>query len=236
MSASHDDQAKPETSTSGSAARLEQVLDKLDLETLSTTMLRSILSQAMDTLKIARRRVDEQQRQLEVLEKLSTTDMATGLLNLRGLHFALRRILARAKRDESGGALIVIALDGFKAINDNYGHLAGDSVLGHVSRFLSENVREGDVLARIGGDEFAVLMAGVGRRKADLRASAISDALNQLIVPWDGRAIQVRGSVGGACYGPNDDMESVYQQADEDMYPQKIDRTSIRQTGGKLDA
>ena len=63
-------------------------------------MLRSILSQTMDTLKIARRRVDEQQRQLEVLEKLSTTDMATGLLNLRGLHFALRRISPRQKGRE----------------------------------------------------------------------------------------------------------------------------------------
>ncbi|MEC7397369.1 MAG: hypothetical protein VX639_09495, partial [Pseudomonadota bacterium] len=85
MSASHDDQAKPETSASGSAARLEEVLDKLDLKTLSAPMLRFILSQTMDTLKVARRRVDEQQHQLEVLGKLSTTDMATGLLNVRGL-------------------------------------------------------------------------------------------------------------------------------------------------------
>ena len=236
MSTSNKGQTKPEASTSGSAARLEEVLDKLDLEKLAAPMLRRILSQTMCTLKIARRRVDEQQRQLEVMGKLSTTDMTTGLLNMRGLHLVLRRILARAKRNKSGGALIVIDLDGFKAINDIYGHLAGDNVLIHVSRFLVENVREGDVVARLGGDEFAILMPGVGRRDADLRAAAISDSLNRLIVPWDGRAISVRGSVGGACYGPNDDMYSIYERADEDMYRQKFNSLSIRPTGGKLDA
>ena len=106
----------------------------------------------------------------------------------------------------------------------------------HVSRFLVENVREGDVVARLGGDEFAILMPGVGRRDADLRAAAISDSLNRLIVPWDGRAISVRGSVGGACYGPNDDMDSIYKRADEDMYRQKFNSLSIRPTVGKLDA
>ena len=102
--------------------------------------------------------------------------------------------------------MIVIDLDGFKAINDTYGHLAGDSVLGHVSRFLSENVREGDVFAALAVTNSPSSCRALDAA-SDLRASAISDALNQLIVPWDGRAIQVRGSVGGACYGPNDDVE-----------------------------
>ncbi|MBO89606.1 MAG: hypothetical protein CMP14_08795 [Rickettsiales bacterium] len=236
MSTSNEDNTKSEASASGSAAKLEEVLNKLDLETLSAPMLRRILSQTMGTLKIARRRVDEQQRQLEFMGKLSTTDMATGLLNMRGLHLVLRRILARAKRNKSGGALIVIDLDGFKAINDIYGHLAGDNVLSHVSRFLVENVREGDVVARLGGDEFAILMPEIGCQTADRRAADISDALNKLIVPWDGRAITVRGSVGGACYGPNDEIDAIYKRADEDMYRQKSNSGSIRTAGGKLDA
>jgi diguanylate cyclase (GGDEF)-like protein len=236
MSASSHDKTIATTSPSGTTARLEEVLDKLDLETMSAPLLRTLLTQTMETLKVARRRVDEQERHLEILGRLSTTDTATGLLNMRGLHLVLRRVLARAKRDESGGALIVIDLDGFKAINDSYGHVAGDEVLASVARFLVSEVREGDEVARLGGDEFAVLMPGVGRREADQRADAISLKLNGLVVPWDGRAIQVRGSVGGACYGPDDNMDTVYRRADEEMYRQKSDRMSIRLAGGKHDA
>ena len=131
---------------------------------------------------------------------------------------------------------VSVAFDGFKAINDSYGHVAGDEVLASVARFLVSEVREGDEVARLGGDEFAVLMPGVGRREADQRTDAISLKLNSLVVPWDGRAIQVRGSVGGACYGPDDDLDTVYRRADEEMYRQKSDRMSIRLAGGKHDA
>lgn len=236
MSKATQDQTGESESPSGTAKRLEEVLDKLDLSTLSAPMLRTLLSQTMETLKVARRRVDEQQAHLEILSQLSTTDPATGLLNMRGLHLILRRVLARAKRDETGGALIVIDLDGFKAINDSYGHTAGDEVLQSVARHLVDAVREGDEVARLGGDEFAILMPGVSRPEADLRANAISKSLNDLIVPWNGRAIQVRGSVGGACYGPHDDMDTIYRRADEEMYRQKSDRMSIRTAGGKHDA
>lgn len=236
MSNSSDEKSTAGQAPSGSSERLEDVLDNLDLETMTAPMLRTLLNYTMETLKIARRRVDEQQRHIEILSRLSATDPATGLLNTRGLHLVLRRILARAKRDETGGALIVIDLDGFKAINDSYGHAAGDEVLISVARFLIRAVREGDEVARLGGDEFAILMPGVGRREADLRAEMLSTSLNGLVVPWEGRAIQVRGSVGGACYGPDDDMETIYRRADEDMYRQKNDRTSIRPAGGRHDA
>ncbi len=236
MSKSSDGKTTEGATASGTAKRLEEVLDNLDLETIGAPMLRTLLSQTMETLKIARRRVDEQQNYLELLSQLSTTDPATGLLNMRGLHLILRRVLARAKRDETGGVLIIIDLDGFKAINDSYGHTARDEVLASVARHLVSGVREGDEVARLGGDEFAILMPGVSRREADLRAAALSTGLNGLVVPWDGKAIQVRGSVGGACYGPDDDMDTIYRRADEEMYRQKNDRMSIRTAGGKHDA
>ena len=236
MSKSSDGKTTESAAASGTAKRLEEVLDNLDLETIGAPMLRTLLSQTMETLKIARRRVDEQQNHLELLSQLSTTDPATGLLNMRGLHLILRRVLARAKRDETGGVLIVIDLDGFKAINDSYGHTAWDEVLASVARHLVGGVREGDEVARLGGDELAILMPGVSRREADLRATALSTGLNGLVVPWDGKAIQVRGSVGGACYGPDDDMDTIYRRADEEMYRQKNDRMSIRTAGGKHDA
>ena len=236
MSKSSDGKTTEGATASGTAKRLEEVLDNLDLETIGAPMLRTLLSQTMETLKIARRRVDEQQNYLELLSQLSTTDPATGLLNMRGLHLILRRVLARAKRDETGGVLIIIDLDGFKAINDSYGHTARDEVLASVARHLVSGVREGDEVARLGGDVFAILMPGVSRREADLRAAALSTGLNGLVVPWDGKAIQVRGSVGGACYGPDDDMDTIYRRADEEMYRQKNDRMSIRTAGGKHDA
>jgi len=229
---------KPETANapSGSADRLDEVLDKLNLKQLPEPMLRNLLSQTMETLKVARRRIDEQTRQIELLSHLSTTDTATGLLNMRGLHLILRRVLARARRDQTGGALIVIDLDGFKAINDTYGHLAGDHVLQAVARFLGESVREGDEVARLGGDEFAVLMPGVSPREADRRGATLSDGLNHLVVLWEGKAIQVRGSVGGATYGPDDDLDTLYRRADEEMYRRKADRSSLRAAAVKHDA
>ena len=202
MRKSSDSKTTESAEASGTAERLEEVLDNLDLKTIGSPMLRTLLAQTMETLKIARRRVDEQQNQLELLSQLSTTDPATGLLNTRGLHLTMRRVLARAKRDETGGVLIVINLDGFKAINDSCGHTAGNEALSNVARHLVGTVREGDEVARLRGDKFAILMPGVNRREANLRASALSTGLNRLIVPWDGKAIQVRGSVGGACYGP----------------------------------
>ena len=195
---SSDGKITESTAASGTAQCLEEVLDNLDLKTIGAPMLRTLLAQTMETPKIARRRVDEQQNHLELLSQLSTTDTATGLLNTRGLHLILRRFLARAKRDETSGVLIIIDLDGFKAINDSYGHTAGNEVLANVARHLVSAAREGDEVARLGRDEFAVLMPGINRREANLQASTLSREVNGLILPWNGKPIQVRGSVGGA--------------------------------------
>ena len=91
MNNSSDEKTGETMSPSGSAKRLEEVLDNLNLETLSAPLLRTLLSQTMETLKVARRRVDEQESKIEILTRLSTTDPATSLLNMRGIHLTLRQ-------------------------------------------------------------------------------------------------------------------------------------------------
>ena len=120
-------------------------------------------------------------------------------------------------------ALVYIDLDGFKEINDCYGHATGDKVLQYVSRRILESIRHTDIAARIGGDEFVVILPGVAerseaRRIADLILNAIAQPAS-----FDGRELHVGASCGISLY-PRDgtDSEAILKAADEDMYKIKI--------------
>ena len=194
-------------------------------------MLRALLAQTMETLKITRRRVDEQQNYLKLLGQLLTTNLVTGLLNTRSLHLILRRVLARAKREETGRVLIVTIWTVSRRSTT-----VTDILLGTKSSRMSRDtlwVRCGKAMRSPASRR---LMPGISRREADLQASTLSTGLNGLIVPWNGKVIQVSSSVGGACYGPDDDMHTIYRRADEEMYRHKNDSMSIRLASGKHDA
>jgi diguanylate cyclase (GGDEF)-like protein len=155
----------------------------------------------------------------ELQEKLrhqAEHDVLTGLANRRRLE---SRMLA------AGGveaAVLLIDLDGFKKINDTYGHACGDAVLVHVAERLRECLRDGDLPARLGGDEFAVLL-GAGESTTAYR---IAERFRRaLAVPAviGGRIIEVRASVGVAV-GPADDPERLWHAADRRMYAEKARR------------
>jgi len=96
------------------------------------------------------KRLESTRERLAHLERLSTTDELTGLLNRRGFEERFRQEMASARRLDEGGVLIFIDLDGFKPINDTFGHDAGDEVLRQVANLLRANVREGDSLGPVG--------------------------------------------------------------------------------------
>ncbi len=198
--------------------------EEIDPATADAETLRRILARTLGALAEAHRRIIVQNAEIERLRMLSITDPTTGLLNRRGFVDALRRALDRAQRYGETGALLIIDLDGFKAINDTYGHAAGDCVLATVARILCFNVRASDEAARLGGDEFAILMTRTGATEAAKRAAALDRLLNQLVVPWQGRAIQVQGSIGVQTYGPDDTAAVLFQRADEKMYRRKEQR------------
>jgi len=180
-----------------------------------------LLEEAFETLSKAKCLANQQKERLSYLETLAVTDELTGLLNRRGFCKAMEKSLANARRYEEKGVLLFIDLDQFKPINDTYGHEAGDEVLKQTSRLLNDNIRDNDYAARMGGDEFAVLLVRTNWRDGQMRAKAIGNALNHYYTSWDGRMIGMSASIGTQVYDGSSIMADLLKHADHAMYQAK---------------
>ncbi len=161
------------------------------------------------------------------LEHLSLTDELTGLLNRRGFQMELKRTLASAERYDEQGALVYIDLDGFKPINDTYGHAAGDEVLTRVAAIIEDNVRDTDFVGRMGGDEFAVVLTRTTWNDGLKRAEVLDKILNDSYTTWNGRLIAIRASFGFQGYYAKDESANLINRADQAMYETKRLRTLL---------
>jgi diguanylate cyclase (GGDEF)-like protein len=139
-------------------------------------------------------------RQADRLARLSETDPLTGLYNARGLLARLEAELARCRRYHHPVALLLVDLDGLKQINDRYGHDAGDAALVRLAEVIRSQLRETDVAARWGGDEFAILAPNTSRTSALALAERI-----RVRVPGQGMRGRVTASVGVAAVEPDVD-------------------------------
>ncbi len=130
------------------------------------------------------------------LSHRATHDVLTGLVNRFEFERRAREVFERARHVDRGATLLVVDLDRFKTVNDSGGHAAGDAVLRRVGEVLMSSVRHSDTVARIGGDEFAVLLDRCGTDRAQAIASQILRALNPLAVEWNGATHTIGASVG----------------------------------------
>jgi diguanylate cyclase (GGDEF)-like protein/PAS domain S-box-containing protein len=170
------------------------------------------------------RDVTERRRLHERLERLAHYDSLTALPN-RALFFdRLEGAVARARREERRFALLFIDLDGFKAVNDRFGHDAGDYLLFEIARRLRAAIRDSDTAGRMGGDEFTVLLDNITRPEdAAAVADKIRSSLTEPIAIPSGSRVQVGASVGIAVF-PDDgnDGDTVLKAADSAMYAIKL--------------
>lgn len=159
------------------------------------------------------------------LERRAATDALTGLQNRSSLDRSIERAQATLKMQGGHAALLLIDLDGFKEVNDSFGHAVGDELLLHFARMLARDGQRGDTIARLGGDEFVVLSVTAQTRvQARTLANAIHanlEGMRQIA----GHPVSISASIGicmldgGARDGPdNSDVRSVMKQADRAMY------------------
>ena len=189
-----------------------------------TPRVRDAIMGLMAEVDSLRRELTQMRARVEEAEHTADQDHLLPLLNRRAFVRELTRYIAFAGRYGTPASLIYFDLDGFKLVNDTYGHAAGDAVLQHFAEILLANVRDSDVVARLGGDEFGVLLSHANQDQAHKKADLLARCLNDSAATWQGRSIPVSFSYGAFELRSGEDATSAMARADEAMYAHKRGR------------
>lgn len=192
------------------------MLDQNWVQDLSFTCIYILmLINGFGCLLIAREKQDRE------LQRLAVVDPLTDAPNRRGFYSALAPWVALARRHGQSTALIMLDLDHFKRVNDAYGHQVGDIVLKAVVEVGQKQLRDSDMLGRLGGEEFAVLLPRTTIHDAMMVAERMRQAISLMPIKTERALIYVTASMGVTTIRPDDSMVSLFKRADEALYAAK---------------
>lgn len=175
-----------------------------------------------------REQLKRSEARIEQLEKSAHEDALTGLLNRRGFERAFMQAIAYLKRYGGSAALLYVDLDRFKPVNDRFGHAAGDVVLQEIARLLMGSVRASDIAARVGGDEFALVLWNLDAAQMAAKMRGLEALIESASFEMRGHKLAIGVSIGGILLMPEDDLASALQRADASMYARKNERNAQR--------
>ncbi len=158
----------------------------------------------------------------EKLLQLATTDELTGIANRRSFMERLNNEFDRAKRYESRYSLLMIDIDYFKSINDNYGHKAGDKALQSAASVMKKSLRTSDIIGRVGGEEFSVILPETDIKAALFIAERLRSRVEDTVVIHDDEEIFITVSIGVSESQTGDQsVDDIYIRSDSAMYNAK---------------
>ena len=172
----------------------------------------------MERLREKVARLEERVRQLDAL---AHQDSLLPVPNRRGFMRDLEALIARVNRYGEGAAMLFVDIDGLKRINDSFGHKAGDEALIQVAKALTSGVRKGDCVARIGGDEFGLLLVHATEDSARETAERLTARIEAVESDCDGNRLPLGVAIGVTMIGPDDLPDAVIARADRAMYAEK---------------
>jgi diguanylate cyclase (GGDEF)-like protein len=186
-----------------------------------TPQVRSAFNVMIGEIDSLRLDVEELKLSLAEAEASADHDPLAPVYNRRAFVREASRVIAMVKRHEIEASLIYFDLNNFKELNDAHGHAAGDAVLRGVGEVLIRQTRETDIVGRIGGDEFAVVLTHLGPTAAKTKAEALAAAVCTERFLYDGETHAISAAYGISHFYAGDNAERVLARADEEMYADK---------------
>lgn len=213
--------------TSNAAAPADQTaflgLNETDLTPAVQTAMQTLLTEIGEL----RGEVSRLKARLVEVEGLADRDALTPLLNRRAFVRELSRARTFAQRYDAPASLVYFDVDGFKGVNDRYGHAAGDACLHAVSERLTSNVRESDIVGRMGGDEFAVILVQADQATAEAKAAGLAQAIGDAPVLFGEWSAPLSVSYGVRELSADMDPEALIAEADTAMFSHKRQRRGL---------
>jgi diguanylate cyclase (GGDEF)-like protein len=176
------------------------------------------------TLRRLRAELAAARKHIAELQASANTDFLLDIPNRRGFERELGRAVAYIKRYHASAALIVVDVDRLKPINDTFGHAAGDEVLKAIAAVLTRQVRASDVVGRLGGDEFGLLLWNLSETDIRVKAAALEQAIDGLSFVFGGRRVTAGASAGVAILSIHAEAGRALEEADRAMYIRKAQR------------
>lgn len=161
---------------------------------------------------------EEIEKQMEEIKKTALLDYVTGVYNQKGLEMLLDQKIAEADRNNSVFCLLMADADNFKEVNDSFGHPVGTKVLAELSKLICEAFRTEDIIARYGGDEFAIVLSGMELAEAKIMAERLSRKVAAHVFEEGGQKFSVTFSIGVAEYRRGMRREDILKIADDALY------------------
>lgn len=176
------------------------------------------LRRALDETK---RQLDGTRTRLRELERLVDEDPLMPVANRRAFLRELTRMMAFAQRYGGTGSLVYFDLNNLKQINDSQGHAAGDAALLQIARLLVDGVRASDVIGRLGGDEFGLLLVQANAEAAERKAAELAQLIEASPLEWQGARVPLAVAYGVRAFTGGENAEHVLAAADRAMYRRK---------------
>jgi diguanylate cyclase (GGDEF)-like protein len=214
--------AAARASDRNSAVPPEDSATVLDIpEAELTPKVRTAIMSLMAEVQRLRTEVQQSQRRIAYLEQLADEDTLVPVVNRRAFVRELSRVMSYGNRYGITSSVLYFDVNGMKSINDLHGHAAGDAALTHVARMLSDSVRESDIVGRLGGDEFGVILAHSDQAAAKEKAQSLTAIIEGTPLDWKGQRLGLHVSFGICTFGPGETPDAVLDAADRAMYAHK---------------